>query len=42
MMRVFRIEVPHIPTIDRIMACCEALEAFAKAEQHRQRVAPTT
>ena len=39
-MRVFKIEVPDIPTIDRIMARCEALEAFAKAEPSRQQGAP--
>jgi maleylacetoacetate isomerase/maleylpyruvate isomerase len=38
--RVFRIEVAAIPTIDRIMAACEAVEAFAKADPGRQVGAP--
>ena len=40
-MRVFRIEVADIPTIDRIMAGCEAIEAFAKADPRRQVGAPS-
>ena len=39
-MRVFKIEVPGIPTIDRIVARCEALDAFAKAAPSRQVGAP--
>ena len=39
-MRVFRIEVDGLPTVDRIMANCEALEAFAKADPRRQIGAP--
>ncbi|MBC7547965.1 MAG: maleylacetoacetate isomerase [Polaromonas sp.] len=39
-MRVFKIDVPEIPTIDRIVAHCETLEAFAKATPHRQVGAP--
>lgn len=39
-MRVFKIEVPDIPTIDAIMARCEAMEAFAQAEPGRQKGAP--
>ena len=39
-MRVFRITVPDIPTIDRIMAACDALEAFAKAAPFKQEGAP--
>ena len=39
-MRVFKIEVPDIPTIARVMANCEALEAFAKAAPSRQAGAP--
>jgi len=39
-MRVFKIEVPGIPTVDRIVARCEALDAFAKASPHRQAGAP--
>lgn len=39
-MRVFRIEVDGLPTIERIMAACEAQEAFAKADPGRQEGAP--
>lgn len=39
-MRVFKIEVAGIPTADRIMAACEQLEAFAKADPRRQAGAP--
>lgn len=39
-MRVFRIEVDGIPTIHRIMARCEQLEAFAKANPSVQAGAP--
>ena len=39
-MRVFAITVPAIPTIDRIMAHCETLEAFAHAAPNRQLGAP--
>ena len=39
-MRVFRIEVGGIPTVDRIMAACEQREAFAKADPRRQEGAP--
>ncbi len=39
--RVFRITVADIPTVDRIMAACEALDAFAKADPTRQTGAPT-
>ena len=39
-MRVFKIDVPNIPTIDRIMATCEGNEAFAKAAPSRQQGAP--
>jgi maleylacetoacetate isomerase len=39
-MRVFKIEVPSIPNVQRIMASCEALEAFAKADPRRQAGAP--
>ena len=41
-MRVFKIEVPDIPNVLRIMASCELLEAFAKAEPTRQVGAPQT
>ena len=39
-MRIFKIEVADTPTIDRIMAACEKLEAFAKADPRRQAGAP--
>ena len=39
-MRIFKIEVSGIPTIDRIMAACEKLPAFAEAAPHRQAGAP--
>ena len=39
-MRVFKIEVTGIPTIDRIMAACEKLPAFADADPRRQAGAP--
>ena len=39
-MRVFKVTVPDIPTIDRIVATCDALEAFAKAAPSRQEGAP--
>lgn len=34
--RVFKIEVPNIPTVARIIASCEQLEAFQRAEPSRQ------
>ena len=40
MTRVFKITVPNIPTIDRIMQACDAHEAFAKAAPSRQVGAP--
>ena len=39
-MRVFKIEVPNIPTIQRIMAHCEKQAAFAKAAPGLQAGAP--
>jgi maleylacetoacetate isomerase len=39
-MRVFKISVADIPTIDRIVALCETQEAFAKAAPFRQAGAP--
>ena len=39
-MRVFKIEVANIPTVQRIMANCEKLEAFAKAAPSLQVGAP--
>ena len=38
--RVFKIAIPGIPTIDRIVALCGQHEAFAKAEPSRQEGAP--
>lgn len=38
--RVFKIEVDGIPTVRRIMANCEKLEAFTKADPRRQTGAP--
>ena len=39
-MRVFRITVADIPTIDRIIALCDAHEAFDKADPFKQEGAP--
>ena len=39
-MRIFKIEVDDIPTVNRIMAACEKLDAFAKAAPMRQAGAP--
>ena len=39
-MRIFKIEVSDIPTVNRIMAACEQLDAFAKADPGRQTGAP--
>ncbi len=38
--RVFSIEVPGIPTVDRVMAACEEIEAFQRASPFRQFGAP--
>ena len=40
MTRIFKIDVAAIPTIDRIMANCDALDAFAKAAPLLQVGAP--
>ena len=40
-MRVFKIKVADTPTIDAIVARCEALDAFAKADPSRQAGAPS-
>lgn len=37
---IFGIEVPNIPTVNRIVAACEEIEAFAKAAPRRQVGAP--
>ena len=39
--RIFKIAIPDVPTIDRIIARCEALPAFAKSEPSCQVGAPT-
>ena len=39
-MRIFKIEVPSIPTVLRVMAACEQFDAFAKADPSRQVGAP--
>ena len=39
-MRIFKIEVAGIPTVMRIMAACERLDAFTKADPTRQVGAP--
>jgi maleylacetoacetate isomerase len=39
-MRVFKIEVDAIPTVQRVMAECERIEAFARADPPRQAGAP--
>lgn len=40
MLRVFKITIPDTPTIDRIMAACDAHAAFAEAAPSRQVGAP--
>ena len=39
-MRVFGIEVGGIPTVERVMARCEGLEAFTRADPRKQAGAP--
>jgi maleylacetoacetate isomerase len=39
-MQVFKINVPDIPTVERIVARCNAMEAFAKADPYKQEGAP--
>ncbi|HEY3599713.1 MAG TPA: maleylacetoacetate isomerase [Paraburkholderia sp.] len=39
-MRVFQIVIPNTPTVDRIIAKCDAHEAFIKAAPYRQLGAP--
>lgn len=39
-MRVFKITVPDVPTVDRIVACCDAQPAFANADPFKQAGAP--
>lgn len=38
--KVFKVKVPDIPTIDRIAERCTALDAFAKADPYQQEGAP--
>ncbi len=38
--RIFKIEVPGTPTVMRVMAACEQLDAFAAADPRRQVGAP--
>ena len=38
--RVFKIEVAGVPTVDRVLASCGALDAFARADPRRQTGAP--
>jgi len=38
--RVFKIAIPDVPTIDRIMATCDQHPAFMKADPKRQAGAP--
>ena len=40
MVRIFKITIPDIPTIDRIMAACDSHPAFIKAKPSRQAGAP--
>lgn len=39
-MKIFKITVPDIPTVDRIVSRCEAEPAFAKADPYKQTGAP--
>lgn len=39
-MRVFEIQVANTPTVDRVIASCDAHDAFARAAPHRQPGAP--
>lgn len=39
-MRIFKYEVADIPTVQRVMAACEQIDAFAKAAPGRQVGAP--
>lgn len=38
--RIFKITVPGIPTINRIVFACEKLDAFERADPYRQKGAP--
>lgn len=39
-MRVFKIEVPDIPTVQRVISACESIDAFSKADPRIQAGAP--
>lgn len=39
-MQIFKIEIPGTPTINRIIAACDELEAFSRADPMRQVGAP--
>ena len=39
-MRVFKVEIDGIPTVLRVMAACEELDAFARADPMKQAGAP--
>lgn len=39
-MRIFKIEVAGVPTVDRIVAACNRLDAFASADPYKQEGAP--
>ncbi len=39
--RVFGIKIDGVPTVDRIIAACEEMDAFAKADPMKQAGAPT-
>ena len=41
MTRLFKIELPELPNVQRIMAACEQLDAFARAAPGLQAGAPT-
>ncbi|MDB4975302.1 MAG: maleylacetoacetate isomerase [Myxococcaceae bacterium] len=41
-MRVFKIGLPHAPTIERVIAACDAHPAFAQAAPSRQPGAPAS
>lgn len=38
--RVFQLDIGPTPTVDRIAAACEALDAFQRAHPRRQADAP--
>ncbi len=38
--RVFKIEIPQVPTVDRIVAACDTLDAFRRADPYAQAGAP--